>query len=566
MFLSQIIFIQFLLNSIQVKRPFHEVLFFILAMGAFAILFRMIEDWYTDCYGEKTNHIIHTKINEKMFEKAAKMDLECYENSEFYDLYIKASTESKDKIMSFLFTMAEAISCIFSVILTSSVMFSLDPIVIVFSFIPLIVSYTVEKKYTKTRYQFTMDNIPYKRKEDYVKRTVYLNDYAKEYRLYSIFNVMIEDFLESVKGIQENVKKYGVKMALLSFCNSFLKRVLIPLLSMIYIAFHMLVSKTLLIGDGLALINAVRRLTWMLFNITDSFIKVQELQLYAENLKRFLEYKPKLNPNEEGLLADSKKNELEIKNLSFTYPGQTKPVLKNINLKVHLGEKITLVGRNGAGKTTLIKLLMRLYDTTEGEISLNGKNIKEYQLDSYRELFGTIFQDCKVFSVSIAENILMKTPKNKNEETSVKKALDLAGFSDKLSTLDQGIHTVLTREFEENGTNLSGGENQKLAIARIFAKKCSIMVLDEPSSALDPISEYNMYEAMLKASEDKTVIFISHRLSSAVMADRVVLIDNGEIIEEGTHSELMKKSGIYAQMFLKQSENYADSAKEEVIG
>jgi len=375
MFLSQIIFIQFLLNSIQVKRPFHEVLFFILAMGAFAILFRMIEDWYTDCYGEKTNHIIHTKINEKMFEKAAKMDLECYENSEFYDLYIKASTESKDKIMSFLFTMAEAISCIFSVILTSSVMFSLDPIVIVFSFIPLIVSYTVEKKYTKTRYQFTMDNIPYKRKEDYVKRTVYLNDYAKEYRLYSIFNVMIEDFLESVKGIQENVKKYGVKMALLSFCNSFLKRVLIPLLSMIYIAFHMLVSKTLLIGDGLALINAVRRLTWMLFNITDSFIKVQELQLYAENLKRFLEYKPKLNPNEEGLLADSKKNELEIKNLSFTYPGQTKPVLKNINLKVHLGEKITLVGRNGAGKTTLIKLLMRLYDTTEGEISLNGKNI-----------------------------------------------------------------------------------------------------------------------------------------------------------------------------------------------
>ena len=566
MFLSQIIFIQFLLNSIQVKRPFHEVLFFILAMGAFAILFRMIEDWYTDCYGEKTNHIIHTKINEKMFEKAAKMDLECYENSEFYDLYIKASTESKDKIMSFLFTMAEAISCIFSVILTSSVMFSLDPIVIVFSFIPLIVSYTVEKKYTKTRYQFTMDNIPYKRKEDYVKRTVYLNDYAKEYRLYSIFNVMIEDFLESVKGIQENVKKYGVKMALLSFCNSFLKRVLIPLLSMIYIAFHMLVSKTLLIGDGLALINAVRRLTWMLFNITDSFIKVQELQLYAENLKRFLEYKPKLNPNEEGLLADSKKNELEIKNLSFTYPGQTKPVLKNINLKVHLGEKITLVGRNGAGKTTLIKLLMRLYDTTEGEISLNGKNIKEYQLDSYRELFGTIFQDCKVFSVSIAENILMKTPKNKNEETSVKKALDLAGFLDKLSTLDQGIHTVLTREFEENGTNLSGGENQKLAIARIFAKKCSIMVLDEPSSALDPISEYNMYEAMLKASEDKTVIFISHRLSSAVMADRVVLIDNGEIIEEGTHSELMKKSGIYAQMFLKQSENYADSAKEEVIG
>lgn len=565
MFVSQILFIQFLINAIQNRRPFREVILFVAAMGAFSIAFHMFEDWYSDSYAEKTNHLIDMKINAKMFRKAAEMDLQCYEDPAYYDLYIKASTQSKEKIVSFLFTLAEAVSCLFSILLTAGFMLTLDPIVILFSLLPLIVSYTLEKKYTKVKYRFNMANVPFSRREDYVKRTVYLNDYAKEYKLYDIFRVMLKNFNDSVNSIKGNVRKYGTKMAVLSFLSSFLKDVLIPLSSMVYITFRMLVSLTLKSGDAIALATAVGRLSWMLFNVTDSVVKFQEYHLYAENLKAFLEYKPKVNPNERGVQAGNGECLLQAENLSFTYAGQTKPTLKNISFTIKPGEKIALVGANGAGKTTLVKLLMRLYDPEEGEIRLNGVNIKDYNLKSYRDLFGTVFQDFKVFAVSVAENILLKSPENQADRQKVAEALELSGFSERLQAMKNGMDTLLTREFDEEGVSLSGGENQKLAIARAFAKDCGILILDEPSSALDPISEYNMYETMLKTTQGKTVLFISHRLSSAVIADRVFLMENGEITEEGPHAELMERNGKYADMFRMQSENYVGASAGEVL-
>lgn len=559
MFLTQIIFVQYLFNLIQKQRPFREVVTVILAMGAFGVFFKIVRDWYSTYYGERTNHVIYARIHSKMFEKASQMDLGCYEDPEFYNLYIKAITQSNDKIMTVLFTTAEVVYCIFSAILTISVMFVLDPTVIIFSLIPLLITYTLGSKFNNIKYKFDMDNVPFNRKKDYVRRTVYLSDYAKEYRLYDMFSVMAKEFADGVSGIKANAEKYGTKMAVLSFINSFLKKVLIPLASMVYIAFRMIVSKTLMIGDFVGLVNAVNRLTWMVFNISSSSAQYQECYLYAENLRAFLTYEPKVGANEAGIKAENGENRLEIRNASFKYAGQEKPVLKNININIKAGEKIALVGYNGAGKTTLIKLLMRLYDVSDGEVLLNGTDIRNYSLKSYRDLFAAVFQDYKVFSVSVAENVLMKEPENEEDRKTVEKALELAGFSDKLKELKYGIDTTLTREFEEEGVSLSGGENQKIAIARIFTKESSIVILDEPSSALDPISEYKMYEAMLKAAGDKTVIFISHRLSSAVMADRIYLMKDGEIAEQGSHAELMSIGGRYADMFRKQSESYAEN-------
>ena len=273
--------------------------------------------------------------------------------------------------------------------------------------------------------------------------------------------------------------------------------------------------------------------------MADVFIQFQNHSLYIDNLRYFLEYKPAIHENREGL--DPPDNcLLALKNVSFKYAGQEDYSLKNINFTIKQGEKIALVGHNGAGKTTLVKLLMRLYDVTEGEIQLNGRPIKEYKLKGYRNLFSVVFQDFKVFAVSVLENILLKADITKEEKNRA-----VSGMKD------------------ENGAVLSGGETQKIAISRVFARDCPIAILDEPSSALDPLAEYAMYEAMMNACRDKAVIFISHRLSSAVLADRVYIMEKGEIIESGTHRELLEKGGKYADMWSKQAEKYRK--KEEDV-
>ena len=244
-----------------------------------------------------------------------------------------------------------------------------------------------------------------------------------------------------------------------------------------------------------------------------------------------------------------------IKNVSFRYYGTENNVLKNINITIHSGEKIAIVGYNGAGKTTLTKLLMRLYDVTEGEILLNGINIKEYSIKDYREYFGAVFQDYKLFAGTVSENVMMDTVKESDKPV-ILNSLEQSGFSEKLNSFPDKEDTMLTREFDKKGTGLSGGEAQKVAIARVFAKDCKVIILDEPSSALDPVSEYNLYHSMLNAAGEKSVVFVSHRLSTTRIADRIYMFEKGEIIERGSHDELMELNGKYAQMFNLQAEKY----------
>lgn len=191
---------------------------------------------------------------------------------------------------------------------------------------------------------------------------------------------------------------------------------------------------------------------------------------------------------------------------------------------------------------------------------LNGKNIKEYDLKSYRDSFGVVFQDFQLFAATIAENVKMDIVDEAKDHQKIEKALGQSGFEQKLKSLEDGVSTLLTREFSKSGVNLSGGEAQKVAIARVFEKKCNIAILDEPSSALDPVSEYEINRSMLGVANDKTVIFISHRLSTTAMADKIYMLEKGRIIEEGSHAELMEKGGKYAEMFHMQAEKYLSNS------
>ena len=251
-----------------------------------------------------------------------------------------------------------------------------------------------------------------------------------------------------------------------------------------------------------------------------------------------------------------------VENLAFRYEGAETDTLHDVSFTWHKGERLALVGSNGSGKTTLVKLLLRLYDPSEGRVTLNGEDIRSFTLDSYRDGFSTVFQDFKMFSLNVKENVLLR-PAREGDDELVENALKESGAWKKVSTFEKGLDTILTREFDDKGENLSIGEQQKLSLARVFADRCPFVLLDEPSSALDPIAEYTMFENMMRATEGRSVIFISHRLSSAVLADRVLLMDHGTITEMGTHAELMKQNGRYAAMFRRQAENYLGSGVSE---
>ena len=361
-------------------------------------------------------------------------------------------------------------------------------------------------------------------------------------------------FNEAIKEYRHLLHTKGLVVALLNL----LLKIGVNTISIggaqIYAVYHALVTGNVLIGDCLVIFSVIENFSGNILYISSNLSTFRTIGYNFQDYRDYMERGEKINQNRGGPCAEDK-GDIELRGVSFRYNGAQKDTLHDINTTIHSGERIAIVGNNGAGKTTLVKLLMRLYNPTRGEIRYDGRNITEYDLVSYRDRYGVVFQDYKQIAMSVAENVLGR-PYCEEDEQTVINALKSAGIWNKIENLPQGIHTCMTKEFDENGLFLSGGESQKLAIAGIYAKNCSVVILDEPSSALDPLAESEMYEHMYSACEGKTMIFISHRLSSAVSADRIIHMEDGRIIEEGSHEELMKNGGSYAQMFTMQAENY----------
>lgn len=331
-----------------------------------------------------------------------------------------------------------------------------------------------------------------------------------------------------------------------------------------YGAYRAIVGKSIDLAELAVLSSTMVSASWILIRFTESLMECMKQGLFVENLRTFLEYEEKLPEDYDGIMPASEISSIEFRNVSFSYKEDCK-IIHNLSFYIEGNSRVALVGHNGAGKTTIIKLLFRLYDPDEGEILVNGINIKEYNLKAYRSLFAAAFQDYKIFALSIRENVLMRESSEEDDEKVVD-ALIKAGVYDKIKSLPKGLDTIMTKEFDEEGVLLSGGEFQKIVVARAFAKNAPIKVFDEPSSALDPIAECDLYDSIMKESIDKTMIFISHRLSSVRNADMVFMLENGTILEQGTHKELMALNGSYADMYHKQAKNYlAVEDLQEVI-
>ncbi|PKM62685.1 MAG: ABC transporter ATP-binding protein [Firmicutes bacterium HGW-Firmicutes-21] len=557
-----VVFMRYLFGSNEGSRTFEEAVLFIWIVVAVNLFYYFLSNWFTWRYSPRVAIKIHYSLNRMLFEKASSVDISCYENPEFYNEYTKATTEAFNRAMAVQNNIATLFSSLCSSVYVIITMCTITPYAIILVVGPILGNLYFGKKLRKEEYELDKDNIPFRRRYDYINRVVYLRKYSAEMRMTGFFGVLKKMYDTAYDGIIKNISAYARKRYINSTASALLLYPFAFLGMWLLGAYLVMVVKSITLGDYVVLSSAIVSTTWMVFRFTEAMTASFENGMFIENLKTFMHYTPKIDENQKGITLNGAVKTIELKNISFKYDGQEKFALKDINMVLKSGEKVAIVGINGSGKSTLVKLIMRLYDPTEGEILLNGINIKEYNLHEYRMLIGTTFQDFIIFSATVLENVVMGKVENEAQRKKAAEALNESGVFDKIDTLQKGVDTVLTREFDSDGAELSGGEKQKIAVARAFAKASPIIILDEPSSVLDPIAEFNMYETIFKLcdkydpAKGKISIIISHRLSSAALSDRIFVIDGGELSESGSHKELMIKNGKYADMFKKQAENY----------
>ena len=550
-FLEHVLGIRYVLRCAEFQEPFWKPLL-VIGIILFVNMLQIVPDgFFIHGWTYRAKPKLYKALKEQMYKKAAELDLSCYDDTKYYNDFVLAVAESESSIDRFL-TMCNGIMQAITVLFTTGVFYLVtNAMGIVFVFASFIIRFLVSRVLNKLNYKVRLEVNPLERKRNYVSRVFYLNDYAKELRLHhAVGDRLEEEFAEADDGIYKVEKKAGAKRTLLGFARNYLASdFIMDGLYITYLVYQAAVLKTIPRSDAVVLFNRTGSLRNSLGGLADIFPAAQENSLYVDKIRAFLDYEPKIRFGE-GEDVPAGNGTLELSHVSFRYKEDMEDTIHDISLTVKPGEHIAIVGYNGAGKTTLIKLLMRLYDPTAGTISYHGEDIKAYLPEKYRRRIGVVFQDYQMYGATLAENVIMGTAYTATG------ALCRAGFGERLKTLPRGLNSAVTTEFDKEGVNFSGGESQKIAISRAFYKNADILIMDEPSSALDPLAEYELNKAMESAAEGKTVFYISHRLSTTRDADRILMLENGRIVEEGTHESLLKLDGKYAAMWRVQAGRY----------
>lgn len=554
-FIEHIYMIGYIINCIQFGKPFLDVVWFVLAVFVLATVLAQILPNYIN---EKVKPVAIEKINRRirreLYTKAVEMDLKNYDDPGFYNEFVWAMGEAAQRTEKVIRTCAVFLGEVVGIFVIGGYVLTQDSFGLVLTAVSVGMLLVLSNLYNKLNLGFAEKLKPLERKRDYISRVFYLADYAKELRLSHVKPKLYQEFHETSREMSRIAKKETRKLQILSMCIGYgCNTLLFDGVYLIYLLFGAIVKGIFPYGTMVTLYNSCGNLKGCSQSLAAVLPQFPEHGRYIEKIRHFLDCPVEIRQDDRAEEVEEEFAGLELRNVSFSYPNG-KPVLKDVNLTIHKGQRIALVGYNGAGKTTLVKLLMRLYDVTEGEIAYNGTDIRKLKLSGYRERYATLFQDYQLFAATLGQNIVMD--RMPIEEEKAEPLLHKSGFERKFASLPRGYETPLTREFEEEGCIFSGGEAQMVGIARSLYQDRPIIVLDEPSSALDPLSEYNLNHTMMTLDREKTVIFISHRLSTTRLADRIYMLEEGRIVEEGSHQELMERNGRYAAMFRLQMEKY----------
>lgn len=551
---SSVLVIQVVFNMIGEGRSFIDVCRFHLIMSMILLpvlgVIYFCEKRLWPVLKLKLGKSLHTEL----FIKARKMDLRCYDDAQFYTDFIWTVQEAEDHVYAAVRNMGNVLLTVLACIGVIAIMVEIDPILLVITVSSMFFQFLF--RLLKSRIEFLRKQrlMPLIKKYEYINRVFYMPDYAKELRMSRVDRLLTEEFDDCISKMDMVYRRLQFRLTILEIgeqvCNVFLTNMLI----IFVLVYKIIIVKSVSIGDLSVSIAAVGKLNSMYNGLLGSLSQFVQSGMFADKLRTFLAAQPQITSPKNIAPLSALSGDIEFRNVSFRYDGSDSWVLRHINMKIKAQSKTAIVGYNGAGKSTLVKLLMRLYDPTEGEILLNGRNIKDYDVEEYRHSFGTLFQDFQIYAASLGENVKMGLVDNA-DEAAIREALKTAGIAENFCDLS----VPLLREYDKNGRLVSGGEAQKIAMARAFLKDPHTYILDEPSSALDPISEYNLNQTLFELSKDRTVIFISHRLSTTCMAEQIYMMEQGRIIEEGKHEELLARGGRYAEMFEKQAEKYRNS-------
>ena len=547
-----IIIPKLIIDELMGNQSINILIIYVGVLGIGNLIFKILNSYFEKIMElERTD--LFNKIDSYLGEKCVEMDFENIEDPEILDLKERAyfAIYNMNAIGWALEKTSQIIYEGITLIGLSYILITLNPLIILVILIIVFLNSYIFKKIEKIRFEDNQKSIFDNRAFSYFNRLTSDFSVGKDIRLYNGKSLI----LNKARHFTDNLLKIYSKQFTDIGKYSGITNINIQVQMIIiygYLAISV-IGETITIGSFTMYANTVRNFSTSIMSFVNSFIDINQICLYLE---LFIQFDSIESKNSKGIIdIDNIENfTIEFKNVSFKYPNKNEYTLKDISIVIKPKEKLSIVGLNGAGKTTFIKLLSRLYEPTEGEILLGGVDIREYKYTEYMKLMSIVFQDFKLLSFSIKENFLFDS---EVDDTRIIQCLEEAGFGEDLDKLKNGIDTNIYKSFDKNGIEFSGGQSQKIAIARALYKDSPIVILDEPTSALDPISEYEIYNSFNKLVEGKTAIYISHRLSSTRFSDKIAVFKNGSIIEYGNHNELMKKEdSLYGNMYNTQAKYY----------
>ena len=509
---------------------------------------------FTSVGEEKTGH----GMLKLMSEKIMNLEYSYLENPTYLDLKERAvfALQNQSAITGMIRMITDVFSQGLTLLGLLAILVTLGPVLIVVLVIGIFLILWIYSKISKEMTDLMQEVIPINRRFGYYLNLACNKEAQKDIRLYDMEEMITDRIVEYANDTCDYFEKTQIDMGKATGKMAAVSEG-VAAISYGYVGIRTLTTTfgpILSLGELTMYVSAAIHFSTMITGFGEAII----------NLMQFMEF---LNPYMEFMALPEETKQsgkepftgevetVEFKNVTFTYPNAEKPVLKNITFSIHKGDKISIVGLNGAGKSTLVKLLCRMYQADSGEILINGRNIYDYEYVSYMKTISAVFQDYRLFNFTIAENVSCQQKDGDRDE--IHRLIYEVGLQDKVEELKDGIDSRFGKEYDEDGIEMSGGQGQKIAIARALYKKASMVILDEPASALDPIAEAEIYEKFNSLVEDKTAIYISHRMSSSVFCDRILIIDGGTVADFDTHENLMKKTeSLYYKLFMSQAENY----------
>ena len=511
--------------------------------------------------------LVVNHVNTKIMKKAKTIDIASFDRPEFYEKLENASREAGSRPIQILRSTFQIMSTLISMISYIVILWAISPaapwLIIALSLPSAIITFSYRKK----NFNYMRRNSKSRRELSYYSGLTTNKDMAKELRIFGLYDHFTEKYQNVFKNYFKGLKSLFIKEGLLNISVAIVSAIVNCIL-FLYIAGEVFAGN-ILVGDYSLYTGALNSVSGGITTFIATMSSIYEGTLFIDNLITFMDEEQTVTPLLSEQCPEPRKvthrtgHRIELQNVSFRYPGTERFVIKDFSAVLEPGDTVVLVGLNGAGKTTLIKLITRLYDPTEGRILLDGHDIREYDLKELYSLYGIIFQDFGKYAVSVRDNITFSRIGDPVDENAVLEAAEKSSSTQFIAKLPNEYNTSLTRVFEKDGIELSIGQWQKLSIARAFYSDSDILILDEPTASLDAIAEQEIYNQFDTLRKDKTTIFVSHRLSSATVADKILVIDGGVLTEQGNHQELMAKRGTYYELFSTQAKRYMENPDGE---